>query len=150
MKFILEINNKTAQKISKKKILDIFKHTLKLVDIECLQNKDFELSVAFVNEDEIRKLNKQYRKKNSATDVLSFSDYETTQDLCEEASVQIMLGELILCSDIIEKNALEDGESFEYALHYIVSHGILHLLGLDHGKKMFDLQKKVANELIVV
>jgi probable rRNA maturation factor len=148
MKFILEVNNQTKQKISRKEILDTFKRTISLAKITCLDEKDLELSVASVEESEIQDLNTRYRQKKKPTDVLSFSEYENTVKLCAEKNQQVFIGELILCPAVIQKNAVEDGESFDYAYTYIIAHGILHLLGLDHGKKMFDLQRAVADELI--
>ena len=150
MKFILEVNNKTPQKVAKKTFLSVFSGTLKLVSLVCLENKTVELSIAMVSEEEMQLLNKQYRKKNAPTDVLSFSEYETVAELCAQAGKEkvVFLGEIILCPTYIANNAKEDGESFEYALKYICSHGILHLLGFPHGKKMFALQRAVADQLI--
>lgn len=153
MEFILEVNNKTTQKFSKKKFMGVFQRSLALANVICLENKTLELSVAMVGEDEIETLNSQYRKKKSPTDVLSFCEYASTADLCEQAAPievgQIFIGELILCPTYIERNAKEDGETMEYALTYITAHGILHLLGFDHGKKMFSLQRLVAEQLTV-
>lgn len=153
MKFILEVNNKTTYKFSKKKFMSIFQHSLKLADAKCLEAETLELSIAMVTENEMHVLNKQYRKKDRATDVLSFCEYQSNEDLCKQAQAetgeQIFIGELILCPVYIERNAKEDGESLEYALTYITAHGILHLLGLDHGKKMFSLQATVAKDLVV-
>lgn len=152
MKFILEVNNATKHKFPKNFFLDIFKHVLKIVGREELAKRELELSIAIVNEDEIKILNKQYRKKNSPTDVLSFCEYEKIEDLCAQNmpddKQRIFLGELVVCPDYVQKNADEDGETLEYALTYITAHGILHLLGFEHGKKMFALQKQVADELI--
>ena len=152
MKFILEVNNKTAYRFSKKKLLSVFEHSLELASLACLEGKTLELSVALVGEKEIQALNGQYRKKDSPTDVLSFCEHASTEEICIESAKnkqeRIFLGELILCPDYIKRNADEDGESLEYALIYITAHGILHLLGFDHGKKMFDLQKKVADDLV--
>lgn len=151
MKFILEVNNKTTQKFSKKKILGIFQRSLELVNENRFKGKAVELSVAMVGEKEIQDLNFKYRKKNRPTDVLSFSERETIDDLFKKdvqfEEENIFIGELILCPKYISRNADEDGESFEYALTYIIAHGILHLLGYLHGKKMFSLQKAVADQL---
>ncbi|NTW27383.1 MAG: rRNA maturation RNase YbeY [Candidatus Moranbacteria bacterium] len=132
--------------------MSIFQHSLKLANLACLENKTLELSVALIEEEEMHILNKQYRKKDRATDVLSFCEYESILKLCEKGALmdeeQVFIGELILCPTYIERNAKEDGESLEYALTYITAHGIFHLLGFDHGKKMFTLQKCVADESI--
>ncbi len=118
---------------------------------ESFEGKKFELSLALVSEEEIKTLNRQYRKKNAATDVLSFAEYEGRQALLLEnlktQGSETFLGELIICPAYVKKNALEDGETFDYAMTYIVSHGILHLLGFRHGEKMFALQRAVAKEL---
>lgn len=148
MKLILEINNQTTQKFSRKEILGIFERTLELAKLSCLKEKELELSVALVTKEEIKKLNEGYRQKIKPTDVLSFCEYENTEKLCDEEEVQVFLGELIICPDVILENAKEDGETFQYAFTYIVAHGILHLLGFDHGKKMFSLQRKVADDLV--
>ncbi len=152
MKYTVEINNKTKDKFSKKKIEAIFERTICLIADKNLNAKKLELSVALVSANEICLLNRQYRRKNSATDVLSFAEYEKTKQLFSDNlsnyDEAIFIGELIICPSYVKKNALEDGETFEFAMTYIVSHGILHLLGFSHGKKMFSLQRAVADELV--
>lgn len=149
MKIILEVNNKTPKKVSKKTFLGVFRYTLELANYEFLKDKKIELSVALVPLEEMKTLNNDYRKKNKATDVLSFGDHDKKELLLQESlrSDEIFLGEIILCPDYISKNAEEDGETFEYALNYITSHGILHLMGFPHGKKMFTMQRQVADML---
>lgn len=146
MKLLLEINNQTSYKFTKKIFMDVFKRTIELAKVKCLLEKELELSVAIVNEKEIHTLNKQYRKKDKPTDVLSFCEFSGKDELCGCKEEKIFLGELILCPAYIEKNAKEDGESLEFAISYITSHGILHLMGFDHGKKMFALQNEVAQK----
>ncbi|EKE25743.1 MAG: hypothetical protein ACD_5C00047G0004 [uncultured bacterium] len=149
MKFILEVNNKTPQKVSKKTFLGVFKNTLEIANFEFLKDKSIELSIALVSSDEIKTLNKDYRRKNKPTDVLSFGDFDKRDLLLAEAerADDIFLGEIILCPEYIAKNAQEDNETFQYALNYITSHGILHLMGFPHGKKMFTMQRNVADML---
>lgn len=149
MKLILEVNNKTPQKVSKKTFLSVFKNTLEITGFDFLNDKSIELSIALVLEDEMKKLNSDYRKKNKPTDVLSFGEFDQKDLLLAEAerTDEIFLGEIILCPEYIARNAQEDGETFEYALNYITSHGILHLMGFPHGKKMFAMQRNVADML---
>ncbi len=105
---------------------------------EMLEKK---LTVAFVDEEEIQKLNRKFRKKDSVTDILSFSPVE-------EGS----LGELVLC--LSAASVTQTGEFSETEwLYYLVLHGILHLLGFDHEKgeaeaqKMYHLQGTVFEKL---
>ncbi len=152
MKYVVEINNKTKEKISKKKNKTVFEKTVYLALRESFEGEKFELSLALVSEEEIQTLNKEYRKKNAATDVLSFAEYEGKQALLlknlKTQGSETFLGELIVCPAYVRKNAQEDGETFDWAMTLIISHGILHLLGFSHGQKMFALQKAVAEEII--
>ena len=147
MKTKLEFNDTTKSQFGKKFFQEIFLETMKIAEISCLEDKSIELSVALVSEEKIVELNSQYRKKNRATDVLSFCEYEKTADICKDESSNIYLGELIVCPDYIAKVSAQEKEPLNYSLKYIVAHGILHLLGFTHGKKMFALQLGVADKL---
>jgi probable rRNA maturation factor len=143
----LELNNTTKEKFSKKFFQEIFFETISTAGMECLAKKTVHLSMALVDEDEIRKLNSEYRKKDKPTDVLSFCEYEKKEHVCEDARREIFLGELIVCVEYVASVSKEEKEPLEYSLKYIAAHGILHLLGFSHGPKMFSLQKKVADKL---
>lgn len=98
------------------------------------KNLQKDLTVVFVTAKEIKKLNKQFRGKDKPTDILSFADIMDEQ-----------LGELILCPEIIVKQAKEHGLTQKQEYAYMLLHGVLHLLGYDHeepteAKKMFKLQ----------
>jgi probable rRNA maturation factor len=147
MKLKLEFNNTTKNKFSKKFFQEIFSETLHKTKIDCLNDKELEISLALVDEKEIEKLNILYRKKKKPTDVLSFCEYDNLEDICNQGEKDIFLGELIVCPEYITKISNEEKEPVSYSLKYIVSHGILHLLGFPHGKRMFFLQKAVADEL---
>lgn len=91
-----------------------------------------ELSVAFVGEAEIKKLNKIYRKKNKATDVLSF-DY----------------GEIIVCVPVAKKQAARHGVSLSSELELLFVHGLLHVLGFDHEKPKDNKEMREAEKSIL-
>lgn len=100
--------------------------------------KSAELVVVFVDAPEIKALNQQYRGKNYATDVLSF-----------EAGEPGVMGELVLCPQVLRRQAEDTGLTYNEELGYMIVHGALHLLGYDHEtskseeKKMFALQDKI-------
>ena len=131
----LEIINRTKRRIKKNLIHRIAKKTL---DVFGKSARDFSLLVIFVGKEEIQVINRTYRKKSGATDVLSFN-YSSGYN---KKRVE---GELFLCPEIIEKSAREHKVSFQKELAFVLSHGILHLLGLRHGKKMYDLQDRISN-----
>jgi probable rRNA maturation factor len=103
-----------------------------------------ELVVAFLDPKPARKLNKQFRRKDYATDVLSFGAEGDPSSL----------GELVICPQVIVKQAKEHGLSVREELAYMVLHGILHLLGYDHdtsegdAKAMFQLQDSLFEKLM--
>ena len=85
--------------------------------------KRYELSVVFIGKKDIKSLNKKYRKKNEATDVLSFA-------------ISDKIGEIFICSEIAKKKAKSFSMTFKNYLLFLVIHAILHLKGMRHGSKM--------------
>jgi len=101
---------------------------LNRVVMECVNDVDAsEVSISFVTEDEIQGLNRDYRGVDSATDVLSFP-------VGNEFAVGAKrpLGDIVICIAIARRQAEEYGHSLERELAFLVTHGMLHLLGLDH------------------
>lgn len=100
-----------------------------------------ELVVVFVNSGEMKRLNRLYRDKNYATDILSF-----------ETPDEDTIGELVLCLPTIRAQSRRTGLSACGELGYMVVHGVLHLLGYDHHErdaeaKMFALQDEIYASL---
>jgi len=88
--------------------------------------QDAELTIRIVDETEITELNKQYRKKDGTTNVLSFpfeSDIELEIPL---------LGDLVICASIVAKEAKQQQKSLQAHWAHMIIHGTLHLLGYDH------------------
>lgn len=104
------------------------------------------LSVVFLDRKEARRVNLHFRKKDYATDVLSFSPIEPES-----------LGELVLCPQVIKMQAKQHKLSFEQELGYLLIHGVLHLLGFEHegqsavhrarARKMMKLQDQLFDRL---
>ncbi len=107
-----------------------------------LKVKNLELIVVFMDLDEAKVINKTYRKKNYATNVLSFEGAEPN-----------CLGELVICPQVLKREAKELGFTFQYWLGYMLIHGVLHLQGYDHEKskaeekRMFKIQDQVFDRL---
>ncbi len=87
---------------------------------------DSELVVRLVSPIEIQTLNKEYRVKNQVTNVLSFSS-----DIPLEIGESI-LGDVVICVDVVRKEAVLGDKTFPDHLSHMAIHGILHLLGYDH------------------
>lgn len=85
-----------------------------------------ELSVVLTDDAEQRELNRDWRGKDSSTNVLSFPQIEPF------APVVGILGDIILARETLEREALEQGTSFNDHFTHLVVHGFLHILGYDH------------------
>jgi probable rRNA maturation factor len=93
-----------------------------------------EVSVTFCSADYIRKLNKEYRNKDKATDVLSFPLYEDGDFDEEECSQLAALGDIVISVPRAIEQAAELGNSFEKEIAFLTVHSTLHLLGYDHER----------------
>ena len=113
------------------KILDTMMQAAEYcLDAEQIDTERSEISVTFVSLEEIHELNREYRQVDSPTDVLSFPQFDDLDDLPEEG--EIMLGDVVICSDRAKEQAEEFGHSFEREIIYLFVHSVLHLLGYDH------------------
>lgn len=111
----IEINNQTNYEIDLrlvKKVISVFGRAYKI-------NKNQEISLAFVSDAEIKKLNKTYRGLNQATDILSF------------AGEGNFLGELVIDYGQIKRQAGKFKNSARQESVFILVHGLLHLIGYD-------------------
>jgi probable rRNA maturation factor len=156
----IEIVRKTKKRIEKSFVEKVVKKTLA---VSKKKGTDFSVSIIFADRDKIREINRKYRKINKATDILSFnysSGYNGKKIggqpallrppatmLQLRAGEALLTGELFLCPEVIEKSAKDQNVSFQKELAFVLSHGILHLLGFRHGEKMYELQDKVLYEL---
>lgn len=117
---------------------------------------DTEMSVTLVDNQKIREINREYRNKDTATDVISFAmadevEEELLIDFSELESLPPELGDIFISIDKAEEQAQEYGHSFERELGFLAVHGFLHLNGYDHmtpedEKEMFGLQNTILKE----
>lgn len=111
------------------------------------RKNDSELTIRLVDEPEGRELNRTWRHKDYATNVLSFP-----ADVPDELLDIPLLGDLVICVPVVEREAAEQGK--EPATHWahLVIHGCLHLLGYDHieddeAEEMEALERQLLAEL---
>lgn len=154
IEFIDLLNNKTLKKYQRS-----FKKILKEVKKELDIKEVIGMSVTLCDNNHIQDLNKTYRKKDMATDVLSFAiedgaDSAVTIAMKKLAEVR-EIGDIVISYDKAVEQAKEYGHSLKREMCFLFTHGVLHLLGYDHMKKsdeevMFGLQKKILNNLKIV
>ena len=105
-----------------------------------------QLSIRIVDEEESRALNSRYRNKNSPTNVLSFPLHAP----CGE-DVQL-LGDLVICAQVVEREAAEEGKVLQARWAHMLVHGMLHLQGHDHleaqqAEAMEQLEAEIMQKL---
>lgn len=101
---------------------------------------DAEVSILLCNDAEIRRLNGEWRGKDSATNVLSFP--------AASSAVQGHLGDIAIAYETVAREAANDGKPFAHHLVHLTIHGYLHLLGFDHeadedAEEMENLEREI-------
>jgi len=99
-----------------------------------------EIVLAFVDDPEIRELNRKFRRKDKATDVLSFPLNERGAD------GKFYLGDIIISVTTAAAQAQDLGHSLERELETLAVHGFIHLLGFDHGKGHEEEEDKIRED----
>jgi rRNA maturation RNase YbeY len=140
----MEVNNLTKFRIDKKIFSTVAKKVL------AGENKESQkISLAFLGKEEIKKLNKKFRKKNKPTDVLSF---DLNSNFKMQNSKFNYLGEIVICPEMVkpDKNQRHfDGPATilaERDLVRVFVHGILHLCGYDHEKSEKEAEEMERRE----
>ncbi len=147
---MIEINNLTGHPFLHAVDKIFFSAVAKKVLLS--ENRKIEtISLAFVDKEEIRKLNKKFRRKNKATDVLSFElkesfGMEHSAELSRSHQGKKYLGEIIICPEIVKKNAKKYKISIRDEVLKVFVHGILHLCGYDHEKSKKEAEKMEKKE----
>ncbi|MDM8533435.1 rRNA maturation RNase YbeY [Clostridiaceae bacterium HSG29] len=100
-----------------------------------------EVSLLFIDNDEIRELNKEHRGVNLPTDVLSFPMYDDISKALDEE--YLYLGDIVISCEKAIEQAKDFGHSVEREIGYLTVHSVLHLLGYDH---MNEKDKAVMRE----
>jgi rRNA maturation RNase YbeY len=98
--------------------------------------KEYDLSLVFVGKKLGRKLNLKYRKKDYATDILSFTVDKT-------------MGEIFMHPDKARQKAKEFGRTFSNYLIFLFIHGLFHLKGMEHGSRMESEEARVRSRFKV-
>jgi probable rRNA maturation factor len=122
----------------------VIDHMIKAAELcleaEKLDPERIEISVTFVSTEEIHELNKVYRGKDSVTDVLSFPQYGSLEEM-KKVRGTLCLGDVVICPEQALLQADEFGHSGERELVYLFVHSVFHLLGYDH------LEEEDKNEM---
>jgi len=141
--------NKEYEKIIEKVLSRCFEE-------ENLQNSKLNITITLTTPENIKRINKEYRKVEKATDVLSFPMFEKdeldSKIKNKDFEYEDILGDIVISIEKVKEQAIEYEHSFERELSYMVVHGFYHLMGYDHIKEedkkiMRPKEDKILNEL---
>lgn len=112
----------------------------------------FSVSIEICDEVKIRELNREYRKKDKATDVLSFPIFESLKSETGQlvGINEVEFGDIIICEEVCESQAIQHSIDFNSELIHLIIHGYLHLIGYDHelSQKDDELMKKEEERVL--
>jgi len=142
----VDIQNLTTLDVDEKFVRKVIKAALRSQAIQGI----ISVGVAFVGRGCMQKLSKKYNRKNKVTDVLSFASSENFIVPDKEGRY---LGEIVVCNQVVKKQAARAGLAAEKELAHVLIHGTLHLLGHEHessakkAKEMHGKEEEIMKEL---
>lgn len=119
----------------------------KVLEFEKIESeKPLYMSLLLTDNEKIRVINRDYRDKDSATDVISFA-YHEADDF--DIGPYDTLGDIIISLERVEEQASEYNHSFNREFYYVLTHGILHILGYDHIEEEDKIEMRAREEEIL-
>jgi probable rRNA maturation factor len=122
----IEVTGPAVPRFSRREIAEFVRRVLIALRVD---DNILEVSIAIVDDDAMRNLNRQFRKKNKTTDVLTFPADDSDAD--PNASGR-PLGDIVISIDQARRQATEQKHSLATEVRYLILHGVLHALGYDH------------------
>lgn len=138
----VEITNRSGALVPETQLNSLLNFGIDYMEL----NPECDISLTFVNPQEMEELHIKWMDEPGPTDVLSFP-----MDLPEKKGDIVTLGDIVIAPAVAAKQALDAGHSTEEEIFILATHGLLHILGYDHAdpdeeKVMFALQEKIVKE----
>ena len=138
----IELVNRSGALIPDKEITSLLDYAISYMEL----NPECEISLSFVDVQEMEELHIKWMQEDGPTDVLSFP-----MDLPENKDDVVTLGDIVISPAVAAQQAASAGHSVEDEMYILATHGLLHILGYDHAdpdekKVMFALQEKIVKE----
>jgi probable rRNA maturation factor len=138
----IELVNRSGALIPEKEITSLINYGITYMDL----NPECEVSMSFIDVQEMEELHIKWMQEDGPTDVLSFP-----MDMPENKGDVVTLGDIVIAPAVAAAQAVQAGHSVEHEMYILATHGLLHILGYDHVDKdeekvMFALQEKIVKE----
>jgi len=144
----IDINNESGVDVDSHAIASVARHALSALGVNAMA----ELSVLIVDVPAMATLHKQWMDLDGPTDVMAFPmDTLDAKPGMDAEPGPALLGDVILCPQVAAEQAKAAGHSTAAELYLLTTHGLLHLLGYDHGdataeREMFELQARLVKD----
>ena len=125
---MIDVDNSSNYSIDEVSVKNYTKQMLQILKV----NTKSDVSILFVNEDEMTKQHVRWMNESGPTDVMSFPMDDILLQDSKLRKKQAILGDIIICPAVALKDAKEQGINPAYHLVFLITHGVLHLLGQDH------------------
>jgi probable rRNA maturation factor len=138
----IELVNRSGALVPDKEITSLLNYGIEYMEL----NPECEISLSFVDVQEMEELHIKWMQEDGPTDVLSFP-----MDMPESKGDVVTLGDIVISPAVAAQQAASAGHSVEDEMYILATHGLLHILGYDHAdpdekKVMFSLQEKIVKE----
>jgi probable rRNA maturation factor len=138
----IELVNRSGALVPDKEITSLLNYGIEYMEL----NPECEISLSFVDVQEMEELHIKWMQEDGPTDVLSFP-----MDMPKSKGDVVTLGDIVISPAVAAQQAASAGHSVEQEMYILATHGLLHILGYDHAdpdeeKVMFTLQKKIVKE----
>ena len=156
---LIIIENEQDKVIIDDKINILIRKTIELCMKSEKLDKDYEVSVTIVDDEEIRTINKEHRDIDKSTDVLSFPmvEFINGELISDEGDYdmdldELMLGDIIISAETAKRQSIEYGHSLDREIAFLTAHSCFHLLGYDHMEEaeertMISKQEAILKEM---
>ena len=119
----VEVTGSAVPRLTRRDIAEFARRVLLTIEnLDRLDRVVDEVSIAFVDDEAMKDLNRRYRRKNRTTDVLTFAGDEP------------LLGDIVISLDQARRQAADEKHSLPTEVRYLILHGILHAIGYDHER----------------
>jgi len=138
----VEVTNRSGIAAPEREIESLLTFGISYMDL----HPECEISVTFVDDQEMEELHIKWMDEPGTTDVLSFP-----MDMPEGKNDPVMLGDIVIDPIVAQQQAATAGHSTEHEIYILAAHGLLHILGYDHADKdeekvMFELQETIVKK----
>jgi len=139
-----------SHELSWKNYRQFVKQITTRIEIVLKLDKQYDFSIILVEPEMIQSINSEYRNIDKVTDVISFASQDEVSITSPDSSIE--LGDIFINVKAIREQAKDYGHSLKREFCFLVTHGILHLLGYDHmtavdEHQMFELQEEILDEI---